>query len=892
MAEPFDAMMADSGDVDVSMHSGGMVTTDSWLSAEASMGDVAFSTESATFDYSQGGVEIEMLDDDEAITEYDMADEGAAYDELQDIEFHDASRAPSLPPANDVALDAPVEDGGFMQAPSSDGGAHVNPHSFHDQIPEPSAEQLAGDIADAPPVADPMHSQGSFEASATDADAATASVTPSLTPNVSEAPQLNVSTSEHQPVPPSDHAEQGGASNTAQQLAGLDSNPVSEHDNHEVEILHQPAVGEGVQSQVEQAAIGAAHISAEEVVGESATDNGDPHEISEGVYIDPPPPVLLSLPPSAEPSECCLFNQPASSISASPTGSGEPDTAAGSLHLLLQDRPTLYYEPLSSVFDALRHQDCVQNLPGCAEAELILDAYELQLAVSEDNLYAHEVTLHELNVIHDGSDLQGPLRLRLKLVSPRFVTRYHLLRDQIARFHLTTDGEEVHSNVLISGVPLADDRREEDAAHAERPAEDAATGAEYRDEDADQQPETEEGNFPEGTHENAGGSIHEVQPDSSGDSETVAGHATESANLDDRATARRDQEGEDVSQEVAADAALVEGAAEASTHESGEHSDADEGDDDADGEGSLDADGVHEGEDGEEGGDYVEHDDFPDDEDEFGDDLPEEVGGHVGDEAYTHHEAVEAVEGVAEGLDGEESGILDAHEEDAHDLAASSPVNQEGDEDGYPQSHDNHLNTDESTDIPEHFNSTDDRTEETLNETSSANSALCNADGAAVAHTDEGDVDAIEEPAHEESTTLSSDDEDGLIDDWDEGEAAPVEPAATSEQHVDGLSRKSSTATLASKTSKRAYDEVELDDFDDDPSQVTAASSPDTKRLRMAGQALLGERGPAGASQAGLAFARGVSVGFYGSVFTPCDSLDSLKTSRPTFGPSRRGPRG
>lgn len=55
----------------------------------------------------------------------------------------------------------------------------------------------------------------------------------------------------------------------------------------------------------------------------------------------------------------------------------------------------------------------------------------------------HEVTLHELNVLHDGADLSGPLRLRLYARSPRFITRYHALRDQISRLELGVE-DEVH----------------------------------------------------------------------------------------------------------------------------------------------------------------------------------------------------------------------------------------------------------------------------------------------------------------------------------------------------------------------------------------------------------------------------------------------------------------
>ena len=45
--------------------------------------------------------------------------------------------------------------------------------------------------------------------------------------------------------------------------------------------------------------------------------------------------------------------------------------------------------------------------------------------------------MHELNILHDGIDLTGPLRLRLSAV-PRFITRYHALREQVAQLTLAT----------------------------------------------------------------------------------------------------------------------------------------------------------------------------------------------------------------------------------------------------------------------------------------------------------------------------------------------------------------------------------------------------------------------------------------------------------------------
>lgn len=56
-----------------------------------------------------------------------------------------------------------------------------------------------------------------------------------------------------------------------------------------------------------------------------------------------------------------------------------------------------------------------------------------------------------------------------------------------------------------------------------------------------------------------------------------------------------------------------------------------------------------------------------------------------------------------------------------------------------------------------------------------------------------------------------TEDTDDLDDNWENED----DFAKPSPDQSESLSRKSSTTTLASRTSKRAYEEVELDDFDD-----------------------------------------------------------------------------
>ncbi|KAJ8078460.1 hypothetical protein PM082_012742 [Marasmius tenuissimus] len=155
--------------------------------------------------------------------------------------------------------------------------------------------------------------------------------------------------------------------------------------------------------------------------------------------LEPPPGILLSFSSSGQ-QEVCLFTQP---------NYPESSTSAAAAHphrILFEQSPALYYEPLSTVFEVLRHDETVSSIGDFSHSELVLDAYELQLTVSEDNIFARETSLYDLNQLHLGSDFAGPLRLRLQATSPRFIIRYRLLQEQIYRLDLAAqdygDGEK------------------------------------------------------------------------------------------------------------------------------------------------------------------------------------------------------------------------------------------------------------------------------------------------------------------------------------------------------------------------------------------------------------------------------------------------------------------
>jgi len=114
---------------------------------------------------------------------------------------------------------------------------------------------------------------------------------------------------------------------------------------------------------------------------ETEEDDADPHEISEGVYIEPPPPVLIELPSTSNQPVCSLFNAPSNFFSAD-TGVNISN-AEDSYDILFQTRPTLYYETLNDFFDALREEERIQSVTEFADGEMVIEAYDLQLVVSE-----------------------------------------------------------------------------------------------------------------------------------------------------------------------------------------------------------------------------------------------------------------------------------------------------------------------------------------------------------------------------------------------------------------------------------------------------------------------------------------------------------------------------
>ncbi|KAK0448269.1 uncharacterized protein EV420DRAFT_1275867 [Desarmillaria tabescens] len=442
MLEPFDTQMLDyPTDIDVPMQ------PEMWMQYESSMDtDAHFDPDESLAD-ADFDVEVDMdsYNPPPQNPEYEMVDDGAAVEQefMVDVEVLDEPLPDSNPehldiqpppvPIVDFALDVPA-DPTLMEHPlESRPSFHVTlsqgPESLLQSYSEtsqltqdatiPSFEQATESLLENAPVT-PLPVDDTSDPAVVDSLSAAPFELPVEDSSSHEIHEAAIEVPSEEAVELLDEGRQSRedgtvvASETNVDNVTVTNDEIADADA-EPESVPKPAVAD-----VEE-------------VADLGTDDvpKDPHEISEGVYIEPPQAVLLSFPDFDHP-DVCLFNQPRVASSSS-----QPEQQKYSL--LLEHHPTLYYESLSAVFSALREDEYLAGAIDLSTAELVLDAYDLQLVISEDNKYASEVTLHELNIMHDAFEISGPLRLRLHTVTPRFILRYRQLQDQVARLQLAAD---------------------------------------------------------------------------------------------------------------------------------------------------------------------------------------------------------------------------------------------------------------------------------------------------------------------------------------------------------------------------------------------------------------------------------------------------------------------
>ena len=382
-------------DVDVPMHSS---SSESWLLGDLAMEDDPHFhiQKSLVADRSSASVEVDMEDWAGETIEYEMADEDENHhggDDLLDVEVYDASQV-QTPLALDTARILPdVPD--HSQSPS------LPAHNL--SIP------MASEIDETPPAAGEGHDDevighpdDTLYSSVVEQTVAASPKTEFRPDILDDASAAVVIAPESAPPPPTDFTE------APEEVPESVSEPVSSTHIPNVSINHDSIHSDRPDASIDSTVVPTPHLLLSGLVAsetehtesvdhdqaheyhnhgepeDNLQTSSDPHEISEGVYIDPPPAVLLSFSLPDE-RELCLFNRPPpKSGSSSPSAGTQPEQP---MTMLLHQRPTLYYEPLLSVFKALRQEEEIARIPGFADGELLIDAYDLQLSVSEVRVF-------------------------------------------------------------------------------------------------------------------------------------------------------------------------------------------------------------------------------------------------------------------------------------------------------------------------------------------------------------------------------------------------------------------------------------------------------------------------------------------------------------------------
>lgn len=410
--ESYDTQMDYSGDFDVAMLTAGS-SADAWLyQSETTMDQDAHQDSQSTGAGDRESVEVEMEEtypdhaDNESV-EYEMADEEEIYQheagDLLDVEVYDASQLHSPVPMPAIIDTPQMTSSELVDFTIRSTTAFTDPRNSVETPTVPQDEtHLHEPSATGLPLVDTIpYSSPRFEVHEALPDVGEAAESHTDNPvDSSTATQTDSDRLLHTALETEAAVEINESSNSGATPVGDSS-----HAHGEVTELvhiwpqaqdHEAAAHLGQPTGAERPEPEEYHDEVQHYYeyNEPTANAADPHEISEGVYIDPPPAVLLSLPSTDQP-EVCLFNQPptrAESLSPS-EGTHPPEQQV--LTLLLHHRPTLYYEPLVNVFEALRQEEYITRIPESAEGELALDAYDLQLIISEVHLlFIHVVYSH------------------------------------------------------------------------------------------------------------------------------------------------------------------------------------------------------------------------------------------------------------------------------------------------------------------------------------------------------------------------------------------------------------------------------------------------------------------------------------------------------------------
>lgn len=377
--------------------------------------------------------EVEMEYHDEEIVEFEMADEdgeGTIDEELHDVELYDTSRAPSVPSIINGSQLLPdsasteLHHSHISLTPSTP----LITHDFEDHLiasEHHKSNHLVTNILESTPQPEhqldtnPVVVLAETTAAEESADVADVSfaktdgtILPSATiegdttifPLVPAADAMNSSVVMAESLHSHEEETHGVPPDELQILGSNERLIISESseavdgggkltDGDDKHYLDEAA---GPASQTDQlgetfhtsASIDQTERVREDIIEseqqqlpEQASNDDSGIGFSYDTFTIEPVSVLLSIASARpEPLECCLFRQPPAK-----SGSRNPSpTSSDTFPILLDKYPTLFYDPLTEVFSMIREDSLVRSLlPDLAEGELVLDAYDLGLVISE-----------------------------------------------------------------------------------------------------------------------------------------------------------------------------------------------------------------------------------------------------------------------------------------------------------------------------------------------------------------------------------------------------------------------------------------------------------------------------------------------------------------------------
>ena len=380
MVDPYDAPMTDYiEDADMAMV---QQPSENWFQFQHHS---SMEEDKAMID-EHGGFQVTSLEVDmmpyEETTEYEMGDavnDGVSVvPEIADAEVFDASFVSTPQPPQPSVLTVPVEHPFAVNTFSLD--AHTTP------VQESALHPIHGVEATQAPANDhvvtteglqfvQMSTPALPEGDTAPSEPEKTAIELSLPTTVDspDSPVQHVSTIE-QPTKGSENDGEGPQTDKS-------NNPKPDSPaaagSHATEIDPNPL-------EVNDAAQQATDQDSHENEEQADPEQQDEHQHIEQPYVGSPPPILLSLQVSAlggDQPDFALFSPPEQNASSN------EDKSAGKVVeevlVLLQHRPSLFHEPISSVFEALRQEEYFSHLDELVNSEMALNAVDLQLVISE-----------------------------------------------------------------------------------------------------------------------------------------------------------------------------------------------------------------------------------------------------------------------------------------------------------------------------------------------------------------------------------------------------------------------------------------------------------------------------------------------------------------------------